>query len=161
MKFCPKKYHFYVLLAKWWLTFFFCLSILDEFFFPPGNMFIWTNFFTKQLEFFEKNVRMAWTGSKIEFFPEKYHFFLSIFTSFLTKCDTGIPFFFCRFLSNFLFLSEICLFELTFYKTTRFFWQNVKTASKMDFCSQKYPSFFIYSYSFFGFPINAISLEDF
>ena len=63
---------------------------------------------------------------------------------FLKKCKNGLkngvlpkkvplfwakwdwPFIFGQCWPNFLFLPEICLFGLSFYETTRFFWKNVK-----------------------------------
>ena len=63
-------------------------------------------------------------------------------TDFFFKCKNWfksgvfpkITFFVARFLPNFLFLLERGLFELNFYETNRVFWNNVKTASKIDCC---------------------------
>ena len=97
---------------------------------------------TKQLDCFEKNVK---SGSKMEFCPKSTPF-LPIFTDFWATWDW--PFIFGRFWPNFLFLPEICLFVLSFYETTRFFWKNAKTGSKMEFCPKQNPLFLpIFSFS--------------
>ena len=135
--------------AKWNLRFFFSGI------FYSSRKYIYSNCFsTKQLDFFEK----MWKWAQKWSFAQNVPLFLPIFTDFWAKSDD--PFCFGRFWPHFLFLQEICLFELFFYETTRFFWKNVKTGSKMEFCPKQNPLFLpIFTY-FFVFLIT-ISLEDF
>ena len=92
---------------------FFCFVFVNisRFFFPLENMFI-------------RNV-LLW-NNRFFFFKCKNWFKSGVFPK--------ITFFVARFLPNFLFLLERGLFELNFYETNRVFWNNVKTASKIDCC---------------------------
>ena len=85
----------------------------------------------------------------MEFCPKKYPFFGQ------NQID---PFFFGKmrltlyFWPNFLFLPEICLFVLSFYETTRFFWKKCKNGLKNGVLPKTKSTFFASFYTFFCFP---------
>ena len=107
--------------------------ILAEFFIPPGNMFIRTVFLRNNSVFFLKKCKNELKNGVLS---KKVH----LFYPFFAKMDLTL--FFCRFCPNFLFLPEICLFQLSFYETLNFFFFKCKNRLKNGVLAKKVPLFY-------------------
>ena len=98
--------------------------------------------FTKQLDFFENNVK---TGSNLEFWPKKYPFFTVLSQNVLDSFFVWLIF------GEFFIFPGNMFIRTVFLRNNSIFLKKCKNCFKNGVLPQKIPPFF-YIFLFFGFP---------